>query len=199
MLHRHCRRLLLLAALIHGSVFAQEKKEDPNLLAAARAEAILNQAGPWMELCNGSDLDGWHGDEPGYQVQDGVLICKKGGKNLITDRTFRDFAVRFEFKLEESGNNGLGIRVPDGGHPSRDGMEIQILDHHGSRYQAEATTSDGATRTLSWLKPWQYHGSIYGVYPARTGYLRPAGQWNTETVIAIEDHIMVILNGADDR
>ena len=45
------------------------------------------------------------------------------------------------------------------------------------------------------LKPWQYHGSIYGITPAKIGYLKPVGQWNEETIIAIEDHIIVILNG----
>src|SRR5690606_24134809 len=44
--------------------------------------------------------------------------------------------------------------------------------------------------------PWQYHGSIYGIVPAKTGYLKPAGQWNTQTILAIEDHIVVILNDA---
>ena len=104
---------------------------------------------------------------------------------------YSDFAFTFEFKLEESGNNGIGIRVPTGGHPSRDGMEIQILDHNGSKYKV----TDGK-RSANRLKPWQYHGSIYGIYPAKTGYLNPVGHWNTETIVAIEDHIIVILNGA---
>ena len=73
-------------------------------------------------------------------------------------------------------------------------MEIQILDHHGSRYETYEF-SNGSTRKLSWLKPWQYHGSIYGITPAKIGYLKPVGQWNEETIIAIEDHIIVILNG----
>ena len=75
-------------------------------------------------------------------------------------------------------------------------MEIQILDHHGSKYGGDAEMSNGKKRKLSWLKPWQYHGSIYGVVPAKIGYLNPVGEWNKETIIAIDDHVMVILNGA---
>ena len=75
-------------------------------------------------------------------------------------------------------------------------MEIQILDHSGAKYNGEAEMADGKKRKMSWLKPWQYHGSIYGVVPAKTGYLKPVGQWNSETIVAIDDHIMVILNGA---
>ena len=174
----------------------QQKKQDRNVLAAQRAEAILQKSAEWKPMVQGDSLAGWTGDLAGYTVEDGVLICKKGGKNLVSERQYSDFAFQFEFKLEESGNNGIGIRVPDGGHPASSGMEIQILDHNGSRYSGMAEMSGGKPRRLSWLKPWQYHGSIYGITPAKTGYLKPVGQWNHETIIAIDDHVMVILNGA---
>lgn len=162
---------------------------------AGRAQEILQKTADWQPLFNGENLEGWQGDTEGYVVRDGVLVCQKGAKYLFTDEEYGDFAFSFEFKLEPSANNGIGIRVPSGGHPSSDGMEIQILDHHGDRYQAEVEMADGTARTMSWLKPWQYHGSIYGIYPAEQGHLKPAGQWNQQTIIAIDDHIMVILNG----
>ncbi|MEM7012646.1 MAG: DUF1080 domain-containing protein, partial [Verrucomicrobiota bacterium] len=183
----------LVAVLAFGIANAQDKP-DPNKEAAKHTLAILESA-EWKDLFNGKDLTGWTGDTEGYEAKDGLLICNKGAKNLQTAEDYSDFAFSFEFKLEESGNNGIGIRVPDGGGASRDGMEIQILDHNGSKYNGEADFG-GKPRKLSWLKPWQYHGSIYGIYPAKTGYLKPPGEWNTETIIAIDDHIMVILNGA---
>ncbi len=186
---------ILLSVCCGLTCFAQDKKRDPNVEAAAAPLAILESAA-WNDLFNGQDLSGWTGDTNGYVAEDGLLICKKGGKNLISEKEYGDFAFEFEFKLQESGNNGVGIRVPQGGHPATSGMEIQILDHNGSKYQGEADMGGGRKRKLSWLKPWQYHGSIYGITPAKTGYLNPVGQWNKETIIAIEDHIMVILNGA---
>ena len=176
-------------------VFSQEAKQDKNQKAGVRTLAMLESAN-WSDLFNGNDLSGWSGDTEGYVAEQGVLVCKKGGKNLYTEKQYSDFAFTFEFKLEESGNNGIGIRVPEGEHPAKNGMEIQILDHHGAKYNGEAEMGNGKTRKMSWLKPWQYHGSIYGVVPAKTGYLKPVGQWNSETIIAIDDHIMVILNGA---
>lgn len=161
---------------------------------AQRSLHILESAA-WSQLYNGEDLSGWTGDTNGYAAEAEKLVCKKGGKNLYTEKEYSDFAFHFEFKLEESGNNGIGIRVAAGGHAASDGMEIQILDHNGKRYTGEAVMADGKTRKLSWLKPWQYHGSIYGIYPAKTGALNPVGEWNSETIVAIEDHIMVILNG----
>jgi len=185
---------LLVLTAFSPQISAQQKP-DPNRTAAETPSAILEQAA-WQDLFNGQDLTGWTGDVAGYSVENGVLICKKGGKNLATAAEYSDFALQFEFRLEESGNNGIGIRVPTDGYPSRDGMEIQILDHDGRAYNGEALMADGKTQKLSWLKPWQYHGSIYGIYPARTGYLKPVGEWNTQTIVAIEDHIMVIVNGA---
>ena len=175
---------------------AQERQSDANIRAGDHALGILEATVDWQSLFSGTDLSGWTGDLGGYAAEDGVLVCRKGGKNLVSEKEFGDFAFQFEFKLEESGNNGVGIRVPDGGHPATAGMEIQILDHNGARYNGEADMGGGKKRKMSWLKPWQYHGSIYGIVPARTGYLKPPGEWNSETIIAIEDHIMVILNGA---
>jgi hypothetical protein len=180
------------AGLLANSVTAQNKQDNS---AGERPLAVLNSA-EWTDLFNGKDLSLWQGDTKGYTAEDGILVCNKGSKDLVSKFEYSDFAFHFEFKLEESGNNGVGIRVPLGGHPASDGMEIQILDHHGSSYNGDAVMADGKTRKLSWLKPWQYHGSIYGIYPAKIGHLKPVGEWNSETILAIDDHIMVILNGA---
>ncbi|MDA0285043.1 MAG: DUF1080 domain-containing protein, partial [Planctomycetota bacterium] len=200
MKHATMKKVLALIAgttmLTLSSLSAQDAKPDPNVEAAKSVLAVLEQSGQWTDLFNGKDLSGWTGDTKGYFAKDGVLVCEKGGTTLETEKEYSDFAFRFEFKLEESGNNGIGVRVPAGGHASRDGMEIQVLDHNGSKYSGVADMGGGKTQKLSWLKPWQYHGSIYGIYPAKTGYLKPVGEWNSETIIAIEDHIIVILNGA---
>ena len=38
-------------------------------------------------------------------------------------------------------------------------------------------------------------GSVYDVIPARTGFLKPAGEWNSEEIMAEGNHIRVTLNG----
>ncbi|MDR1525707.1 MAG: DUF1080 domain-containing protein, partial [Tannerella sp.] len=45
------------------------------------------------------------------------------------------------------------------------------------------------------LKPYQYHGSVYGYIPAKRGHLKPAGEWNTQDVTANGNRITVKLNG----
>lgn len=93
--------LTLLGLLAAIPAIAQQGKPDPNRQAAKTAEAILS-TGAWADLFNGKDLAGWHGDTNGYVAESGMLVCKKGGKNLYTDKAYGDFAFQFEFKLEES-------------------------------------------------------------------------------------------------
>ena len=45
------------------------------------------------------------------------------------------------------------------------------------------------------LKPYQYHGSAYGMAPALRGYQRPVGQWNFQEVTMIGSRVTVELNG----
>ncbi len=95
---------------------------------------------------------------------------------------YGDFILRLEFKLEPGGNNGIGIRAPLAGDAAYSGMEIQILDDSHERYKGR-------------LKPTQYTASIYDVIPARPGFLKPAGEWNTYKIMAKERRIRVTLNG----
>jgi len=137
----------------------------------------------FASLFNGQDLTGWTGSTKGYLVKDGniVLDPKLGGGNLYTVGQYGDFVLRFEFRLTPGANNGLAIRAPLSGDPAYVGMEIQILDDTATKYSS--------------LRPYQYHGSIYGVVPAKRGYLKPIGEWNSEEVVARGRRISVKLNG----
>lgn len=149
------------------------------LLVAGPAAA---QEGEWQSLFNGVDLTGWVGDVDGYGVEDGSLVCRRdGGGNLYVDREFDDFVLRFSFRTEPGGNNGVGIRAERGRDAAYYGMEIQVLDDYAPQWAN--------------LQPWQYHGSIYGVVPAERGALKPAGEWNEEEIRAQGSRITVTLNG----
>ena len=101
--------------------------------------------------------------------------------NALNKDEYKDFVFRFEFKLTPGANNGLGIRTPTEGDAAYVGMELQILDNDAPIYKN--------------LEPYQYHGSVYGVIPAKRGALKPVGEWNYQEVIAKGNHIKVILNG----
>ena len=134
-------------------------------------------------LFNGKDLSGWTVNTTGYAVEDGrIVVLEHTGGNLYTQKEYSNFVLRFEFKLTPGANNGLGIRAPLSGDAAYVGMELQILDDTADKYKN--------------LKPYQYHGSIYGVVAAKRGHLKPVGQWNFEEVIANGRQITVNLNGA---
>jgi Domain of Unknown Function (DUF1080) len=147
--------------------------------------AMADEAG-FISLFDGKTLNGWvliGKKGRGYVVDKGVLICPHdGGGNLFTEKQYSNFVLRLEFRTEEGGNNGIGIRAPLKGDVAYSGMEIQILDDQAPIYRGK-------------LKPAQYHGSIYDVVPARQGFLKRAGEWNREEITVDGRHITVKLNG----
>ncbi|MGL4292326.1 MAG: DUF1080 domain-containing protein [Bacteroidales bacterium] len=135
-------------------------------------------------LFDGTSMINWTGNTQDYIVEDGCIALypqNKGGGNLYTKEEYDDFVFRFEFQLTPGANNGLGIRTPMKGDAAYVGMELQILDNEAPVY--------------STLKEYQYHGSVYGVIPAKRGFLKETGEWNTQEVIAKGDHLRIILNG----
>ncbi len=144
----------------------------------ARAAPCPDGAQP---LFNGVDLNGWGGDVAGYEAKDGVLSCLPScSGDLVTAEQYGDFTLSFEFRLQPGSNNGIGIRAPLSANAAYDGMEIQVLDD---------------TLPRPGLKPFQRHGSIYGVVPARDRCLAAPGQWNHEVIEARGDHVVVTVNG----
>ena len=91
----------------------------------------------FRSLFDGKSLTGWKlvgGHGPGYVVEDGKIVCPAaGGGNLFTEKEYRNFAFRFEFRLTAGANNGVGIRAPYEGDAAYQGMEIQILDDGDSK------------------------------------------------------------------
>jgi len=135
-------------------------------------------------LFNGKDLENWLGNKTDYVVEDNAIAIYPAGEghgNLSTGREYSDFIFRFEFQLTPGANNGLGIHAPLDGDAAYGGKEIQILDNTAPVYAK--------------LEPYQYHGSVYGVLPAKKGFLKPVGEWNQQEVFVKGDHVKVTLNG----
>jgi len=152
------------------------------LFAEARAESPKET--DFVRLFNGTDLKGWVGKTEGYQAEDGVLMAlprKSKGAKIYTAKEYADFIFQFEFKLTPGANNGVGIRAPLTGNPSKNAFEIQILDDSAKKYAK--------------IKPTQFHGSIYKRAAAKRGHLKPVGQWNRQEIRAEKNLITVTLNG----
>jgi hypothetical protein len=158
---------------------------------AATSRVVQAQEQGFTPLFNGKDLTGWvygtRGGAPnktgqGYQVEKGVLFTtKEDGGNLFTEKEYENFILRFDVKLTENANNGIGIRAPLEGDAAYVGMEIQVLDDGGSQYTK--------------LQPAQYHGSVYQMFPAKRGFQKPVGEWNSEEITVKGRRVTVVLNG----
>lgn len=146
-----------------------------SVLTSAHAES------GFTSLFDGHSLAGWHTSFGApYIPQDGVLTCPVDGGNLFTEKEYSDFVFRFQFLLTKGANNGIGIRTSYGGDAAYVGMEIQVLDDSDPQYKD--------------LHPWQFHGSIYGVVPARRGALKSVGEWNDEEISCKGRQIKITLN-----
>jgi hypothetical protein len=136
--------------LAFRDIFVREISEfDYNLTPEEKSEGFV-------ALFNGRNLENWVGNKESYVAEDGMIVIKpdKGsGGNLFTEKEYSDFVFRFEFQLTPGANNGLGIRAPLEGDAAYAGMELQILDNTAPEYAK--------------LQPYQYHGSVYGVIPAK--------------------------------
>ncbi len=139
----------------------------------------------FKELFNGKDLDGWVGNKDSYKAIDGMIVVDPNvdgsGGNLFTVNQYSDFILKFEFQLTPGGNNGLGIHTPLEGDTAYVGKELQILDNTAEKYAN--------------LQPYQYHGSVYGIIPAKRGFLNQVGDWNQQEVQIKGSKVKVILNG----
>jgi hypothetical protein len=158
------------------------------LLFTFSSHSMFAQKAPkekrFVSLFNGENLDGWVGNKSSYRAENGMIIIDpkgEGGGNLYTEKQYGNFNLRFEFQLTPGANNGLGIHTPLEGDAAYVGKELQILDNTASKYDK--------------LEVYQFHGSVYGVIPAKKGFLKPVGEWNQQEVIVKHPKIKIILNG----
>jgi hypothetical protein len=170
------RKSAALGALLAAALIVASCSSVNELTSQEKAEGFVS-------LFNGKNLDHWVGAKDTYFPEDGNIVVKLQGSggNLYTAKEYADFVFRFDFQLTPGANNGIGIRAPLEGDAAYVGMEIQVLDNTAPEY--------------STLQPYQYHGSVYGVIPAKREFLKPVGEWNSEEIVARGSHIKVTLNG----
>jgi hypothetical protein len=147
------------------------------LAGASSSFAAGTDADGFHPLFNGTDLTGWKlrraDGHPSWTVKEGALIntvnTGEHGTDLVTEKKFWNFTVRFEYKIPKGANSGFYLR---GRH------EIQILDDYD---QGKPTLGGNA--------------AIYQHTAVSKFASKPAGEWNTVEATIIGNKITVILNG----
>jgi hypothetical protein len=97
----------------------------------------------FKKIFNGKDLAGWtiHGTEKWY-VENNELVCESGPDKqygyLSTNKSYDNFILELNFKLEANGNSGVFIRSAiEGTKISGWQVEVAPQDHHtGGIYES---------------------------------------------------------------
>jgi hypothetical protein len=143
----------------------------------------------WRLLFDGKSLNGWHlyakksPPEAGWKVEDGLLkkVAKQRGGDIVTDQTFGDFDLRWEWRVAAGGNNGVKYLVTEQ-RTSAPGHEYQMIDdsgHPDGRLGAKRQTA-----------------AFYDVLPpAADKQLKPVGEWNSSRILVQGNHVEHWLNG----
>ena len=154
---------------------------SPNSLS--RAE----DSSGWKLLFDGRTTNGWRGykrqDVPdNWSVADGVLQVAAGKSgDIITRDQYHNFDLMLDWKIAPGGNSGVMYRsLETEDYIWRTALEMQILD--------DARHSDGKD-------PLTSAGSMFAVYPAPRGIVKPAGEWNTARLLVQGNHVEHWLNG----
>jgi hypothetical protein len=190
-------RALLFAVPFSGAVFAQA----PNQLSAAE------RAAGWRLLFDGKTFTGWRG--LGYDtvptahwriVGDAIEKISSGvvpkladgqpatGGDLMTNGTFTDFELVFQWKVVPGSNSGVKYNVSEqlslthAANHAALGFEYQVLD--------DSLNSDNKVAT-------HRAGALYDLIAPNTAkHLRPVGEWNDGRIVFRGTHGEHWLNGA---
>jgi hypothetical protein len=148
------------------------------------------KAAGWQLLFNGTNFDGWHnfhkqGVSPGWVVEDGAMVDKEHGGDLVTAGQYDWFDLELDYRISEDGNSGIMYHVTNkGGAIWATGPEFQLEDN--------ATAEDP-----------QRCGWLYALYsppmdPATSKPIdatKPANQWNHVRLLITPQKCEHYING----
>ncbi|MGF7037389.1 3-keto-disaccharide hydrolase [Mucilaginibacter lappiensis] len=146
----------------------------------------------WKLLFDGSSTSGWHlynsqGAFTVWKAKDGELFCdamdKTGPGDLITDKEYKNYDLKFDWKLPKGGNSGVFINVlerkdvPTGW---ASGPEYQLLDNANRDY----------------AKPQYRSGCLFGMSSQKKlAKTKPENTWNHSEIRQKNGKVQFYLNG----
>ena len=152
----------------------------------------------WVLLFDGKTSEGWRGynketfPEAGWEIVDGTIHCIASGRgeaglggDIITEKTYKNFELKLEWKISEGGNSGIfymGKEKED--QPIwQTAPEMQVLDNER---HPDATKGKEGNRQA---------GALYDLIPAVPQNAKPAGEWNEVKIYVNEGLVEHWQNG----
>ena len=145
----------------------------------------------WVLLFDGRSMQGWHlynnYKSATWSVKDGELICGPDKRlehgDLVTDKEYTNYDLRFDWKINKEGNSGVFIDVqerPDIPATYASGPEYQILEVSHADYADPVKRSGVIFNLTRQLNPVNQ---------------RPAGEWNESRILQQNGRVEFYLNG----
>ena len=163
------------------------------MVAVLSLSSLAAQTDGFKPLFDGKTLSGWRGykkpdsTETRWKVESGLVTVPgtgegdtKGQRDLITDATYDQFDLKWEWKIAQGGNSGLKYFVLEDQN-SAIGHEYQMID---DERHADAK-----------IGPHRQTAAFYDVLQASDRPMKPAGEWNSSEVIVKGTHVEHWLNG----
>lgn len=188
----------LLVLVVTSSGSSPEKKDPLRLLREINRSTTPNtlkdseKENGWNLLFDGKNTTGWHGYNlqgipDCWIIENGAFTMTTEGRaesqDIITDKTYKNFAFSVDFKLTKGANSGIIFQVAEDKKykfPYETGPEFQVIDHE------------------NWpdkLEDWQICGANYAMYPPKVKPFKPVGEWNHAFLVVNGNHVTQILNG----
>jgi hypothetical protein len=186
---------------------SNNKEKSTKIKSSAPLENTLSKAeidDGWELLFDGKTFNGWRGigkntvPDGHWKIEDNCIRKIKSGDvpiladgqpaeggDLMTDRTFDNFELSFDWKISEAGNSGVKYNVIEeysvkNGSTSALGYEYQVLD--------DEKHEDN-------LNPTHRTASLYDMIQAIGGSAKPIGEFNTGRIVFNKNHGEHWLNG----
>lgn len=157
----------------------------------------------WTSLFNGKDLTGWTqlNGTATYTIEDGGIIAGKtneGSPNsfLCTDKTYGDFELEFEVKVDDGLNSGVQIRSRTKEKDSGEGKNEKAGRVYGPQVEIESGPAQagwiyGEATEFKWLseQPKSEDPKV------NQNDLMKNGEWNQFRVVAKGNNIKTWIKG----
>ncbi|HEY3441399.1 MAG TPA: DUF1080 domain-containing protein [Paludibaculum sp.] len=174
------------------------------MFSAALVLLLMLQPAPapapaWVSLFDGVSPAGWQ-EVTGrafptncWKVEEGCLraiVVKEGGfQDIRTIRTFREFELEFEWRIEPGGNSGVKYLIEKVDEWQR--KDGRMARGRGPEYQL----IDDDVNPDSKGNPAKQTASLYGKLAPSQRLAKPAGEFNLSRIVVRDGHVEHWLNG----
>jgi hypothetical protein len=215
---RRISALAVALALCAGSRQGAAQSNVAPTSAAPNTLSAAERAAGWRLLFDGHSFAGWRGlgydhvPTAHWTVENGAIKkianeqVAKGpdgkrlpGGDLMTEATYGDFELSWDWKMTPAGNSGMKYNVSEelsGGQPSnalRPATGSPGVSHSAIGFEYQMIDDD---RHSDGKLPTHRSGALYDMLvPSADKKLAPVGEWNHSRIVFVGNHGEHWLNG----